>query len=116
MTAMSLARVTLGLAERTSRALRSLGLGKTVALILLFAVPLCDAPAAPAQFKQLGPRLVGAGSVGNAIQGFSVALSADGSTAAVLNDRRVRACVARSKSAAAFEPLWRVFERRLISY
>jgi len=46
-------------------------------------VLLCDAQPAPAQFKQLGPKLMGTGSVGNAIQGFSVALSADGKTAIV---------------------------------
>ena len=36
-----------------------------------------------AQFTQQGPKLVGAGAVGNAYQGVSVALSADGNTAIV---------------------------------
>jgi hypothetical protein len=53
-----------------------------VAFVLFFAVLLCDAQQAPAQFKQLGPKLVGTGNVGNALQGFSVALSADGNTGA----------------------------------
>ncbi|HEX7679608.1 MAG TPA: hypothetical protein VF713_15860, partial [Thermoanaerobaculia bacterium] len=36
-----------------------------------------------AQFSQQGPKLVGSGAVGNAFQGQSVALSADGNTAIV---------------------------------
>jgi len=36
-----------------------------------------------AQFSQLGPKLVGTSALGAAEQGFSVALSADGSTAIV---------------------------------
>ena len=59
-----------------------------MAFVLPFAGLLCTAQPAPAQFKQAGPRLVGTGNVGNALQGFSVALSADGNTAIVggLND------------------------------
>ena len=82
MLAMFLARATLGLVERTASPSRSLG-SKAVAFVLLFAVLLCDARPALAQFNQLGPKLVGTGSVGNALQGFSVALSADGNTAIV---------------------------------
>jgi len=40
-------------------------------------------PAAPASWTQHGNKLVGTGSVGNAQQGWSVALSADGDTAIV---------------------------------
>ncbi len=39
--------------------------------------------ATAAQFSQQGPKLVGTGAVGNAQQGFSVSLSADGNTAIV---------------------------------
>jgi hypothetical protein len=80
---MFLAYVTLGLVERTWRPSRSLGISKAVAFVLLFAVLLCDAQPAAAQFNQLGPKLVGTGNVGNALQGFSVALSADSNTAIV---------------------------------
>jgi hypothetical protein len=38
---------------------------------------------APAQFFQQGPKLIGTGALGNANQGMSVALSADGNTAIV---------------------------------
>jgi hypothetical protein len=57
-------------------------------LVLLFAALLCDAKPAAAQFNQLGPKLVGTGGVGNALQGFAVAMSGDGKTAFVggLND------------------------------
>jgi hypothetical protein len=82
------ARVTLGDAVRASRPSRSAGIGRAVAFVLSFAVLLCDAQLAPAQISQLGPMLVGTGHVGNAFQGFSVALSGDGNTAIVggLND------------------------------
>jgi len=56
-------------------------IGKAVALSLSLAVLPSAGPATAAQFKQLGPRLVGTGDVGYAFQGVSVALSADGSTA-----------------------------------
>ena len=46
-------------------------------LILLLALP------AAAQFTQQGPKLVATGAVGNAQQGFAVALSGDGNTAIV---------------------------------
>jgi hypothetical protein len=83
MMAMFLARFTLGLVDMTSRPSWSLGSGNAIAFVLLFAVLLCDAQPAPAKFNQLGPKLVGTGDVGNALQGFSVALSADGNTAIV---------------------------------
>jgi hypothetical protein len=59
-----------------------------ISLIMFFVVLLCDAPPASAQFNQLGLKLVGTGSVGNALQGFSVALSGDGKTVILggLND------------------------------
>jgi len=38
---------------------------------------------AAAQFVQQGPKLAGTGATGNAVQGISVAISADGSTAIV---------------------------------
>jgi uncharacterized repeat protein (TIGR01451 family) len=41
------------------------------------------APALLAQLVQQGPKLVGAGAAGNILQGFSAAISADGSTAIV---------------------------------
>lgn len=43
-----------------------------------------------AQFSQQGPKLVGAGAVGNANQGNSVSLSADGNTAIVRGDAMFR--------------------------
>ena len=84
MIAMLSARTTVGLAGWTSRPGQSLG----IALVLFFVLLLCNAQPATAQFNQLGPKLVGTGSVGNALQGFSVALSGDGKTAIVggLND------------------------------
>jgi len=59
---------------------RFLGIGKAASLILLFAL-LCDARPAAAQFKQLGPKLIGEGSVGRTFRGAAVALSGDGNTA-----------------------------------
>jgi hypothetical protein len=49
-------------------------------LILISAMMLLSPRTALAQFAQQGPKLVGSGAVGTAQQGFSVALSADGST------------------------------------
>ena len=49
----------------------------------IFAALLFSSQLAQAQFTQQGPKLVGTGAVGNAFQGYSVALSADGNTAIV---------------------------------
>jgi hypothetical protein len=49
--------------------------------VLIFAALLFSSQLALAQFTQQGPKLVGAGVVGYAFQGFSVASSADGNTA-----------------------------------
>jgi hypothetical protein len=60
--------------------------GKTMPfflLALLSAALLRSAQPAVADFIQNGPKLVGTGAVGNAKQGISVALSADGNTALV---------------------------------
>jgi VCBS repeat protein len=54
-----------------------------VALIVLVYVTLFVSHPALAQFSQQGPKLVGTGAVGNARQGYSVSLSADGNTAIV---------------------------------
>jgi hypothetical protein len=51
--------------------------------VLIFATLLSSSQVALAQFTQQGPKLVGSGAVGNANQGRSVALSADGNTAIV---------------------------------
>jgi hypothetical protein len=53
------------------------------ASIVLFAALLYISQPALAQFTQQGPKLVGAGPIGNAYQGSSVALSGDGNTAIV---------------------------------
>jgi hypothetical protein len=52
-------------------------------LLLIFAVLLFSSQLALAQFTQQGPKLVGSGAVGQARQGVSVALSADGNTGIV---------------------------------
>jgi hypothetical protein len=62
----------------TSRPSRLFGALVLIAAALLFPLQL-----ALAQFSQQGPKLVGTGVVGNATQGQSVALSADGNTAIV---------------------------------
>jgi hypothetical protein len=54
-----------------------------VAIALLCAAMLWPAQSAWADFTQQGPKLVGSDAVGNAEQGFSVALSGDGNTAIV---------------------------------
>ena len=76
------------LAERVLNA--EMGLPRLFgASILIFAALLFSPQLALAQFTQQGPKLVGAGAVGELVeQGFSVALSADGNTAVVggLND------------------------------
>jgi hypothetical protein len=53
------------------------------AAALIGATLLLSPQAALAQFKQEGQKLVGAGAIGGANQGYSVALSADGDTAIV---------------------------------
>jgi uncharacterized protein YdbL (DUF1318 family) len=53
----------------------------TALWVLLYAVVPLSSQVALAQFTQQGPKLVGTGAVGQSAQGFSVALSADGSTA-----------------------------------
>src|SRR5450759_152995 len=54
-----------------------------VALIVLVCATLLSSHPALAQFSQQGPKLVGSGAVGNAFQGHSVSLSADGNMAIV---------------------------------
>jgi hypothetical protein len=51
-------------------------------VLIVVALPF-SSHLALAQFTQRGPKLVGTGAVGNAGQGVSVALSADGNTAIV---------------------------------
>jgi hypothetical protein len=53
------------------------------AMVLIFAALLFSSQLALAQFTQQGPKLVGTGAVRSAVQGTSVALSADGNTAIV---------------------------------
>ena len=53
------------------------------ALVLITVTLLFSSQLALAQFSQQGPKLVGSEAVGNAYQGYSVALSANGSTAIV---------------------------------
>jgi FG-GAP repeat len=64
----------------TGQAWPNLG-GASVLLIL--AALLFSSQLALAQFTQQGPKLVGTGAVGNANQGWSVGVSADGNTAIV---------------------------------
>src|SRR6516225_5127103 len=52
-------------------------------LVLTLAALLFSSQLAFAEFAQQGPKLVGIGAVGNASQGSSVSLSADGNTAIV---------------------------------
>jgi hypothetical protein len=64
-----------------SRSARALPL--TAAFIAVFCATLLSSHPALAQFLQQGPKLVGTGAVGSALQGASVSLSADGNTAIV---------------------------------
>src|ERR1035437_8970785 len=64
-----------------SRSARALPL--TAAFIAVFSATLLSSHPALAQFLQQGPKLVGTGAVGSALQGASVSLSADGNTAIV---------------------------------
>jgi hypothetical protein len=59
------------------------GIANTVASVLVFGALLGASQPAAAQFVQQGAKLVGSGAVGAAQQAYSVALSADGSTAIV---------------------------------
>src|SRR5471032_1344168 len=61
-----------------SSVISSIRLGASV---LLCAALLVSSHPAAAQFTQQGAKLVGTGAVGNADQGWSVAVSADGNTA-----------------------------------
>jgi hypothetical protein len=56
---------------------------RLVAPIALVCATLLSSPRALAQFSQQGPKLVGSGAVGQADQGTSVSLSADGNTAII---------------------------------
>ncbi len=62
---------------------RASAIARTVACIPVFAALVCVARPAAAQFTQQGQKLVGSGAGGAALQGFSVALSADGTAAIV---------------------------------
>jgi hypothetical protein len=53
------------------------------ASVLISALMFVSSQLALAQFTQQGPKLVGTGAVGGALQGSSVALSGDGTTAIV---------------------------------
>jgi uncharacterized repeat protein (TIGR01451 family) len=53
------------------------------ALVVLVGATLLSSPPLLAQLSQQGPKLVGSGAVGDAAQGWSVALSADGNTAII---------------------------------
>ena len=69
-----------------SRPNRSSGIAKAIACVLAFGALLCAAQPAAAQFTQQGQKLVGTGAVNTpyaAEQGYSVALSADGTTTIV---------------------------------
>jgi uncharacterized protein YdbL (DUF1318 family) len=59
------------------------GVGRFVTPVLIFVALLFSSQTALAQFSQQGPKLVGSGAMGNAEQGYSVALSADGNTAII---------------------------------
>ena len=61
----------------------SMRLRPHIALIVLVCATLLSSRPALAQFAQQGPKLVGTGAVGNARQGYSVSVSADGTTALV---------------------------------
>src|ERR1035437_6467321 len=54
-----------------------------VSLIVILSATLLSSHPALAQFSQQGPKLVGTGAAGAAVQGDSVSLSADGNTAIV---------------------------------
>jgi hypothetical protein len=64
-----------------SSPISNLRLSRLAGAVLISAVLLLPSQLALAQFAQQGPKLVGTGAVGSAVQGWSVAVSADGSTA-----------------------------------
>jgi hypothetical protein len=59
------------------------GVGRFVLQVLILGTLLFSSQSALAQFSQQGPKLVGSGAAGQAHQGASVALSADGNTGIV---------------------------------
>jgi hypothetical protein len=69
-----------GAVAAASRPNRVSAMTKAVASVLVFAALFCVTRPASAQFTQQGQKLIGTGAVGNAQQGTSVALSADGNT------------------------------------
>src|SRR5580658_8418207 len=85
MSTMDLARTagTRYALAAASRPHRSSAMTKAVTCVLVFAVLVCAAQPALAQFTQQGPKLVGNGAVGGAKQGWSVSLSGDGNAAIV---------------------------------
>jgi len=56
---------------------------RTVAPIIFACATILSSCPAIAQFSQQGPKLVGTGAVGNAVQGCSLSLATDGDTAIV---------------------------------
>jgi len=64
----------------------ALALPRPSPLIFLVCATLLSSHPVLAQFSQQGPKLVGTGAVGNASQGTSVSISADGNTAIVGGD------------------------------
>jgi hypothetical protein len=85
MSMMDLARTARvrGAVAAASRPNWSSAIAKAVACVLVFAALVCASRPAAAQFTQQGPKLVGTGAAGAAEQGYSVALSGDGTTAIV---------------------------------
>jgi hypothetical protein len=85
MSMMDLARTAgvRGAGAAASRPNRSSATAKAVASVLVFAALVCAAHPAAAQFTQQGPKVVGSGAVGASQQGWSVALSGDGTSAIV---------------------------------
>ncbi len=62
----------------------SIPAAKSVRSLLLILLAFCLSPGrADADFTQQGPKLIGSGAIGAAQQGYSVSLSADGSTAII---------------------------------
>jgi FG-GAP-like repeat/FG-GAP repeat len=71
-------------AARARRQNPSSIVARVVASAAVIAALVCDTEPAAAQFTQQGPKLVGSGAVGSqAMQGSSVAVSADGNTALI---------------------------------
>jgi hypothetical protein len=68
-----------GAVAAASLANQSLRILRAIASVLVFGALLCAWQPAPGSLQQ-GPKLVGNGAVGQSLQGYSVALSADGNT------------------------------------